>query len=101
IRVRSKVRIEENNRGGQRLVVTELPYQVSGDRLLVRIRDLVREGRLNGIVDSANETNKEGTRLVIECRRDAVPQVVLNQLYKNTQHQQRLAVLTLGAVQRV
>src|SRR5215211_2222380 len=79
IRVRSKVRIEENNRGGQRLVVTELPYQVSGDRLLMRIRDLVREGRLNGIVDIANESNKEGTRLVIECRRDAVPQVVLNQ----------------------
>ncbi|HET7517739.1 MAG TPA: DNA gyrase subunit A, partial [Actinomycetes bacterium] len=62
IRVRSKVRIEENNRGGQHIVVTELPYQVSGDRLLVRIRDLVREGRLNGIVDIANESNKEGTR---------------------------------------
>src|SRR6266508_1609016 len=63
IRVRSKVRIEENN------------------------RDLVREGKLNGIVDIANESNKEGTRLVIECRRDAVPQVVLNQLYKHTQLQ--------------
>ena len=67
------MRIEENNRGGQRLVVTELPSPGLGDRLLVRIRDLVREGRLNGIVDIANESNKEGTRLVIECRRDAVP----------------------------
>src|SRR6266511_2026605 len=93
IRVRSKVRIEENNRGGQRLVVTELPYQVSGDRLLIRIRDLVREGKLNGIVDIANESNKEGTRLVIECRRDAVPQVVLNQLYKHTQLQDEYAEL--------
>ena len=101
IRVRSKVRIEENNRGGQRLVVTELPYQVSGDRLLIRIRDLVREGRLNGIVDIANETNKEGTRLVIECRRDAVPQVVLNQLYKHTQLQDSFGVIMLALVDGV
>ncbi|HEY4791397.1 MAG TPA: DNA gyrase subunit A, partial [Actinomycetes bacterium] len=101
IRVRSKVRIEENNRGGQRIVVTELPYQVSGDRLLVRIRDLVREGRLNGIVDIANESNKEGTRLVIECRRDAVPQVVLNQLYKHTQLQDSFGVIMLALVDGV
>src|SRR5436309_3353446 len=101
IRVRAKVRIEENNRGGQRLVVTELPYQVSGDRLLVRIRDLVREGRLNGIVDIANESNKEGTRLVIECRRDAVPQVVLNQLYKHTQLQDSFGVIMLALVDGV
>src|SRR6266508_4453870 len=101
IRVRSKVRIEENNRGGQRLVVTELPYQVSGDRLLIRIRDLVREGKLNGIVDIANESNKEGTRLVIECRRDAVPQVVLNQLYKHTQLQDSFGVIMLALVDGV
>src|SRR6266545_2019364 len=101
IRVRSKVRIEENNRGGQRLVVTELPYQVSGDRLLIRIRDLVREGKLNGIVDIANESNKEGTRLVIECRRDAVPQVVLNQLYKHTQLQDSFGVIMLALVDAV
>ena len=101
IRVRSKVRIEENNRGGQRIVVTELPYQVSGDRLLIRIRDLVREGRLNGIVDIANESNKEGTRLVIECRRDAVPQVVLNQLYKHTQLQDSFGVIMLALVDGV
>jgi DNA gyrase subunit A len=101
IRVRSKVRIEENNRGGQRIVVTELPYQVSGDRLLIRIRDLVREGRLTGIVDIANETNKEGTRLVIECRRDAVPQVVLNQLYKHTQLQDSFGVIMLALVDGV
>src|ERR671937_3085166 len=101
IRVRSKVRIEENNRGGQRLVVTELPYQVSGDRLLMRIRDLVREGKLAGIVDIANESNKEGTRLVIECRRDAVPQVVLNQLYKHTQLQDTFGVIMLALVDGV
>jgi DNA gyrase subunit A len=101
VRVRSKVRIEENNRGGQRLVVTELPYQVSGDRLLIRIRDLVREGKLNGIVDIANESNKEGTRLVIECRRDAVPQVVLNQLYKHTQLQDSFGVIMLALVDGV
>src|SRR4029453_2783167 len=95
IRVCSKVRIEENNRGGQRIVVTELPYQVSGDR------HLVREGRLNGIVDIANESNKEGTRLVIECRRDAVPQVVLNQLYKHTQLQDSFGVIMLALVDGV
>jgi DNA gyrase subunit A len=101
IRVRAKVRIEENARGGQRIVVTELPYQVSGDRLLQKIADLVREGRINGIADVANESNKEGTRLVIEVRRDAVPQVILNQLYKHTQLQDTFGVIMLALVDGV
>ncbi len=100
IRVRAKVRIEESNRG-QRLVVTELPYQVSGDRLLVRIGELVRDGRLSGITDVNNESNKEGTRLVIDIRRDAVPQVVLNQLYKHTQLQDSFGVIMLALVDGV
>src|SRR4029453_6160855 len=89
IRVRSKVRIEENNRGGQRIVVTQLPYQVSGDRLLDRLRN------------TPHEPNKEGPRLVIECRRDAVPQVVLNQLYKHTQLQDSFGVIMLALVDGV
>jgi DNA gyrase subunit A len=101
IRVRAKVHVEESNRGGQRLVVTELPYQVSGDRLLARIGDLVKEGRLTGISDINNETNREGTRLVIDVRRDAVPQVVLNQLYKHTQLQDTFGVIALALVDGV
>jgi DNA gyrase subunit A len=101
IRVRAKVRIEENRRGGQSIVVTELPYQVSGDRLLVRIGELVKEGRITGISDVNNETSREGTRLVIDVRRDAVPQVVLNQLYKHTQLQDNFGVIMLALVEGV
>jgi DNA gyrase subunit A len=101
IRVRAKVHVEESNRGGQRLVVTELPYQVSGDRLLARIGELVKDGRLTGISDINNETNREGTRLVIDVRRDAVPQVVLNQLYKHTQLQDTFGVIALALVDGV
>jgi len=101
IRVRSKVHIEESNRGGQRLVVTELPYQVSGDRLLQKIADLVKDARISGIADINNESNKEGTRLVIDVRRDAVPQVVLNQLYKHTQLQDTFGVIMLALVDGV
>ena len=101
IRVRAKVRIEENRRGGQSIVVTELPYQVSGDRLLVRIGELVKSGRLHGISDVNNESSREGTRLVIDVRRDAVPQVVLNQLYKHTQLQDSFGVIRLALVDGV
>jgi DNA gyrase subunit A len=101
IRVRAKVRIEENRRGGQSIVVTELPYQVSGDRVLVRIGELVKEGRLHGISDVNNESSREGTRLVIDVRRDAVPQVVLNQLYKHTQLQDSFGVIMLALVDGV
>jgi DNA gyrase subunit A len=101
VRVRAKVHIEESNRGGQRLVVTELPYQVSGDRLLARIGDLVKDGRITGISDINNESNREGTRLVIDVRRDAVPQVVLNQLYKHTQLQDTFGVISLALVDGV
>jgi DNA gyrase subunit A len=101
IKVRAKIRIEENTRGGQRIVVTELPYQVSGDRLLAKIGELVKTGRINGISEIANETNKEGTRLVIDVRRDAVPQVVLNHLYKHTQLQDSFGVIMLALVDGV
>ena len=98
IRVRAKVRIEENRRGGQSIIVTELPYQVSGDRVLVRIGELVKDGRIHGIADVNNESSREGTRLVIDVRRDAVPQVVLNQLYKHTQLQDSFGVIMLALV---
>jgi DNA gyrase subunit A len=101
IRVRAKVRIEENRRGGQSIVVTELPYQVSGDRVLVRIGELVKEGRIAGIADVNNESSREGTRLVIDVRRDAVAQVVLNQLYKHTQLQDSFGVIMLALVDGV
>jgi len=101
IRVRAKVRIEENRRGGQSIIVTELPYQVSGDRVLVRIGELVKDGRIHGISDVNNESSREGTRLVIDVRRDAVPQVVLNQLYKHTQLQDSFGVIMLALVDGV
>src|SRR6266498_1888413 len=99
--VRAKVRIEENRCGGQSIIVTELPYQVSGDRVLVRIGELVKDGRIHGISDVNNESSREGTRLVIDVRRDAVPQVVLNQLYKHTQLQDSFGVIMLALVDGV
>ncbi|MGH2707545.1 MAG: DNA gyrase subunit A, partial [Actinomycetota bacterium] len=77
VRVRARCEIEDAKRG-PRIVVTELPYMVSGDRLIEKIADLVNSKRISGITGGRNESNRKGTRIVIELRRDAVPQVVLN-----------------------
>jgi len=101
VRVRAKVKIEEASGGGHRIVVTELPYQVSGDRLLEKVAELVKGGKLAGVADVKNETSKEGTRLVFKLRRDAVPHVVLNHLYKHTQLQDTFGVIMLALVNNV
>ena len=87
VKVRAKCEVEEMKNGRQRIVVTELPYMVSGDRVLAKIADLHTSKKVQGVSDLRNETNRQGTRLVIELRKDAIPQVVLNNLYKHTQLQ--------------
>ncbi|MBW3588078.1 MAG: DNA gyrase subunit A [Actinobacteria bacterium] len=101
VRVRAKSEIEETRTGRQRIVVTELPYMVSGDRVLEKIADLATAKRVQGISDLRNETNRQGTRLVIELKKDAIPQVVLNNLYKHTQLQDSFGMNMLALVDGV
>jgi DNA gyrase subunit A len=101
IKVRAVASIEENHQGRQRVVVTELPYQVNKARLAEKIAELVRAGRLKDIADLKDESNRQGMRLVIDLKRGANPQVVLNQLYKHTQLQENFGVIMLALVDNV
>ncbi len=102
ITMRAVVEVDEDARGRQILVVTELPYQVNPDNLLLRIAELVGEGKLTGIADVRDDSSsRTGMRLVIELKRDAVAQVVLNQLYKHTQLQDNFGANMLALVDGV
>src|SRR5438309_2290809 len=89
---------EKESTGKQQIVVTEFPYQVSPERVHEQIRDHVLAKKLEGISDVRNESDKEGIRLVIELKRDVIPMVVLNQLYKHTQMQQTFGAIMLALV---
>jgi DNA gyrase subunit A len=102
IRMRAIVEAEEDAKGRTILVVTELPYQVNPDNLIENIAQLVRDGKLTGISEIADESNKRsGMRIVITLRRDAVAKVVLNNLYKHTQLQHNFGVNMLALVDGV
>ncbi|MDQ3538494.1 MAG: DNA gyrase subunit A [Actinomycetota bacterium] len=101
IRMRAVTEVEEDSKGNERIVVTELPYQVNKANLAVKIAELVRDRRIQGIRDLRDESNRQGTRLVIELKRDANAQVVLNQLYKMTQLQDTFGVINLSLVDGV
>ncbi|MEA2507870.1 MAG: gyrase subunit [Actinomycetota bacterium] len=100
IKMRAVCEIEEGPKGNPRIVVTELPYQVNKARLALKIAELVnaKEKRLEGIADLRDESSREGMRLVIDLKRNAVPQVVLNTLYKRTQLQENFAVNMVALV---
>ncbi len=87
IYVRGRTEVEEESNGRQRIVVTELPYQVNKARLLEKIADLVKEKKLEGISELRDESDKDGMRMVIELRRGEIAEVVLNNLYQHTQLQ--------------
>ena len=102
ITMRAVVTVEEDNKGRQLLVVTELPYQVNPDNLLLRIAELVSDGKVGGIADVRDDSSsRTGMRLVIELKRDAVAQVVLNNLYKHTQLQETFGANMLALVDGV
>mgnify|MGYP006277662691 CR=1 FL=1 len=102
ITMRAVVTVEEDSRGRQTLVVTELPYQVNPDNLLLRIAELVNDGKLGGIADVRDDSSsRTGMRLVIVLKRDAVAQVVLNNLYKHTQLQDNFGANMLALVDGV
>jgi DNA gyrase subunit A len=84
IKVRARAKIEPMSGGRHRIVVTEIPYQVNKARMIERIAELARDKSIEGITDLRDESDREGLRIVMELRRDANPNVVLNQLYKRT-----------------
>jgi DNA gyrase subunit A len=102
ITMRATVTVDEDARGRQVIVVTELPYQVNPDNLLLRIAELVGDGKLTGISDVRDDSSsRSGMRLIIELKRDAVAQVVLNQLFKHTQLQDTFGANMLAIVDGV
>jgi|DewCreStandDraft_1066081.scaffolds.fasta_scaffold00220_48 DNA gyrase subunit A len=99
--MRAKAAIEELRGGRTAIVVTEIPYMVNKAALIERIAALVREKKVTGISDLRDESDREGLRIVIELRRDANPQIVLNQLYKHTQMQTSFGAIMLALVDGV
>ena len=96
--VRARTEFEEHGQGRTRIIVTELPYQVNKRQLIKNIADQVREKRLEGISDLRDETDRNGMRIVIELKRDANPQVVLNRLFAQTQLQSSFSINMLALV---
>ena len=100
--MRAVVTVDEDAKGRQLLIITELPYQVNPDNLLLRIAELVSDGKIGGIADVRDDSSsRTGMRLVIELKRDAVAQVVLNNLYKHTQLQETFGANMLALVDGV
>ncbi|MFQ5947510.1 MAG: DNA gyrase subunit A, partial [Acidimicrobiia bacterium] len=101
VRMRAVADIEEVRKGREAIIVSEIPYQVSRDRIMEKIAELVREKKLNGIADLRDESDRHGTRLVIELKKDVVPQVALNQLLRLTQLEESFGVSMLALVDGV
>ncbi len=100
--IRARARIQEDERtGAARIIVSEIPFMVNKTRLIEQIAALVREKRLTSIRDLRDESDRDGLRVVIELKRDAVPHVVLNRLYKHTQMQSTFGTILLALVDGV
>ena len=98
IKMRARAHIETNKKGRNSIVVTEVPYQTNKASLVEKIADLVRDKKVVGISDLRDESDKDGIRVVVETKRDAVPEVILNQLYKHTQLQDTFGIILLALV---
>jgi DNA gyrase subunit A len=96
--LRAKAKIEKTKNDRSNIVVTEIPYQVNKSVLIERIADLVREKKFEDISDIRDESDRDGLRIVIELKRDAVPEVALNNLYKHTNMQVTFGVIMLSLV---
>jgi DNA gyrase subunit A len=90
IKVRARYEIEERKGGKTAIIITEIPYQVNKARLVERIAELVRDKRIDGIVDLRDESARVGMRIVIEVRRDVNVNVLINKLFKHTQMDEQL-----------
>ncbi|MBE0598363.1 MAG: DNA gyrase subunit A [Desulfuromonadales bacterium] len=99
IQTRARALVEKDRRTGREaIIVTEIPFQVNKAKLIEKIADLVKERRIEGISDLRDESDREGMRIVIELKRDTVPQVILNQLYKMTPMQSSFGIILLAIV---
>lgn len=98
VNVRSVCEIEEDKRGRMRIIVSEIPFQVNKARLIESMAELVKDKRLEGISAIRDESNREGTRIVIELKKDANPNVILNRLYKHTALQTSFSMIMLALV---
>ncbi len=101
ITLRAKANAETLKNGKQNIIVSEIPFQVNKSNLLSSIADLVRSKRLEGISDLRDESDRDGMRIVIELKRDAIPEVVLNNLFKHTQMQVTFGIINLALVDGV
>jgi DNA gyrase subunit A len=101
IKIRAVCEIEEGPKGAPRIVVTELPFQVNKARLAKKIAELANAKAIEGIADLRDESSREGLRLVVDLKKNAVPQVVLNQLYKKTQLQESFGTNMVALVDGV
>ena len=98
IKMRAKVQVEEGKAGRMSLVATEIPFQVNKSSLLEKIADLVKDGRVSGISDLRDESDRDGMRIVIELKKDANPKVVLNQLFVHSPLQSTFGAIMLALV---
>ncbi|HUI70632.1 MAG TPA: DNA topoisomerase (ATP-hydrolyzing) subunit A, partial [Spirochaetia bacterium] len=96
--VRARVTVESSSQGRDSIIVTEIPYQVNKSALIVRIADLVKEKKIDGIVDLNDESDRHGMRIVIDLRKGVSPKVILNQLFAHTQLQTAFGVISLALV---
>jgi DNA gyrase subunit A len=98
--VRARIEVEEGKGGKQSLVITEIPYNVSKKRIIERIGELHREGRIQGVSDLRDESDKDGMRLVVELKKDAEEQVVINQLFRMTPLQETFSIINIAIVKQ-
>ena len=98
LRIRAKADIEEDKTGRETIIITEIPYMVNKTTLLEKMADLVREKRIEGISNIQDESDRDGLRIVVELKRDVVGDVILNQLYKNTQLESTFAANMVALV---
>ncbi len=96
--VRAKVTVESSSSGKDSIIITEIPYQVNKSNLIIRIADLVKEKKIDGIVDLNDESDRHGMRIVIDLRKGISPKVILNQLFAHTQMQTAFGVINLALV---
>lgn len=101
ILVRGRAEIEETSSGRQRIVITELPYQVNKARFITQMADMVKNKKIEGISDLRDESDRDGLRVVVDIKKDANAQVVLNLLYKHTMLQQSSGIIMLALVNGV
>ncbi len=96
IKVRARAYVETQKSGKETIIISELPFQVNKANLIEKIADLARDKKIDGITDIRDESDKDGIRVVIETRRDAIPEIILNQLYKHTQLQETFGMILLA-----